>query len=358
MVGIGTGLLVTATCLATPHYDWDILGYVGAAASLAGASDPHFVAYSEVCRQAGPAACEKLVDRGLEFRRVVASRPDVFETVLRFYGVRIGFTASVLALAAIGVSLPQATLLVPALSAGALAVVVLLAAPRRTGPLAVATLVGTALLIGAGRIATPDSMYALLVVSGTLVWVGRRPYAAAVLLLAAMAVRFDGAIHLALLATVYLLPPAGGSRVPLRAYIGIGLTAGALLSVLTSLTDYPGWAQVISHTFFEKVVSPELPPVAIDIDRYLRLMAGLARPGWRSALALIHLVVAAAVVARTPHAALTRGPVLAVLVCAAYIVAHALLFPAWSLRFFVGHYLVIDLFALRLLVLAHEPPRA
>lgn len=348
---------------ARPHWNWDMIGYVAAARSLADgdAGVLQGFTYAEVERSVPPAVFAELAPAGGDsYRRAVRADPEAFREQLPFYRIRPLHNAAVLLLSRAGVGLGRATHLVPGIAvAAAIALLLPLAASALPPPLA-AALPLLAVAFGAldvARLATPDGTALLGVVLAGLLYAAGRATPLFLLLPLLVAVRTD----LVLLS----LPLAAAAGAVARRPAAAALSGGVALALALAIPahfGHPGWAVTFHHTFVAPLARPLSEPPALDAARYLRVLAGrcVDLAGDRAfllyaaaALSLREIgraarAASAAAALRTPAAALA-------LACLAYVAAHFLLFPAADERFFTGPYL---LGAFALLALRSAPAAA
>ncbi|MHB8735458.1 MAG: hypothetical protein ACYC6M_09175 [Terriglobales bacterium] len=339
------GLLMTLFSLR-PLYNWDLVGYVGSvlAWETPQAAAVHARTYALLARELPHGAFSELIER-LPYTRTVARDPEAFAEQLPFYRVKIGYVALLTGLRRLGVDLPRAVALVSSVSTGTSLWILFLWLESQLGSGRAAWItaaVGVSPpLLELGRLATPDALACLTVLSATwLLTLGRRSLAVG-LGVAAVTVRPDTLVFIGLLAaTWYCSPQRAGDRA--RAVSLAALALAVYWGENHWAQTYP-WTVLFHHTFtgwlayprnfqgrvtpgtYLRAVAEELPrmqtSVVVLFAAWLGLVRGVGRrlKGW----------------SHSNDATSPRYPEVILPATLAAVVLHFLLFPSLADRFFV-----------------------
>lgn len=370
LLAAGVGLLLDLA--DRPRiFNWDLVAYTGLVheleVALEGipparrAAEVHRRTYEDLEAELPANVYERLTahpryrdHRAWEWGRQVTRDPDAFSAALRFYRGRVGFTGLVFLVHRAGVPTVRAVRV--ACLAGYVAVVVLLWAwigsrfhtSRRPwqGPLAglsVAMATGLAApLADVARLWTPDLAGAFFLLAGLralLVRTGAVP--ALVLFLAAVLVRPDHALTLAIVLAAAALTPGlvRRTRRPIVAAAAVGFPL--LYLALGAWSGHPGWTALFHFTFVEERV--DLSGASVGWADYLGAFADLAARFGHSA-SLLFFVLGTLLVTFTPRRWDFRG-VAENRILLALLLAFGLrflLFPVLWPRFWIP----LDLFVL------------
>lgn len=356
-------IIVGLAGLGSPRYHWDVLGYAGVVLSYE-SRDPaviHGGAYGAL-REVAPAPAVDALTTGLPYRAEMARNPDAFVEQLSFYRMRVVFSSLVYLLYKAGVNVVQAASAVSALSYVLLSALGLFWIRRYLDPLWAVLLSSLVFLslpfTQLARVQSPDGLTALVVVAAAyaLLEMRRRPLAFT-LLTAAVFVRHESAIlGLMLSASVLALDRAEPLRARLARFAGSSAAIlGAYVFVSRFYGGY-GWRTLFHHTFIEHLVYPASDAAPVGVADYLRVVARDLVPGALASFAALYLLLLAIAVVSHVRSrgrrALEDPWVMIPCVLLLNLVVRSALFPAVWDRFFVAHYLIFAILAIRTLWLS------
>ncbi|HMI93282.1 MAG TPA: hypothetical protein VK509_18050, partial [Polyangiales bacterium] len=246
------GVALGALAASQPEWNFDSIGYAGAAGRWLGSSDAdlHQRVYAEL-EAAAPAKARREIAAGSGYRSALASDAHAFASQLPFYSGKPLYVALVALAARLGLNAVASAFYVSAVVYGLLAIAWLLALGRLASrPLAWG--LGLCILLSPplrelGRLGTPDALAALFAFAGacTVLFAhGRRGLGIALVLwLAAICARPDSAVFaLALLAWLAWCSPQQR-----RAALA-GALVCALACLAVSFTGGYPWSTLITHT--------------------------------------------------------------------------------------------------------------
>ncbi len=274
-------ILLTLTVLVVrrPYYNWDMFPY------MAIAMDQESIPFDSTHRQVYRVAKSELP--AADFGAISARQPDLtndaaaFEGILKYYIIKPGYNLIVAGLCALGINPVTATALPSAVSYLLLGCL-LLFWTLRSGPdvpagLFTLVIVLAPSLIDLARYSSPDMLCAVVSTAGIMLVLAARPLGGLSFLLAAVWIRPDAAILLALIALT--LPMSGMLRWPVAALFFLA----AIVSVLFLLKD--------GSLFSEYLLLNETPNK--HLNAYLEGLASVLRsytiPALVLGLALLHL---------------------------------------------------------------------
>ncbi|KYF64307.1 hypothetical protein BE04_26920, partial [Sorangium cellulosum] len=344
----------------SPRYGWDVLGYSGVVLSY-DSNDPvviHGGAYGAL-RDAAPAAVVHELTSSSPYRAEVAHNPQAFIEQLSFYRMRMLYSSLLYVLYKCGVNIVQAASAVSALSYVLLALVGLLWMKRHLDPVCAALVSGFLFLSSpfthVANIPTPDGLAALIVVAAGYAFLeaGNRRLSF-VLLTVAVLVRHETAI-LGLMFSAWLLLFRRAER--LRARLAcFAASSSAILGAyvfVTRLNGAYGWRTLFHHTFIDPLVHPASAFVSVGPDDYFRAVATELVPSALATSVIPYMLVLA--IALVLHVrsggglALDEPWVMFSCVLLFNFMVRTLLFPALFERFFLAHYLIFAVLAVRTL---------
>lgn len=333
--------------VAGPHYNWDLLPYVGCILAADGA-DPatlHARAFDLVRTAVAPAQFQDLTDPTWPYRDAVHRDAEAYRQQLPFYCSKPGYVAAVQVATLLGAGPVGATHLVSALGAGGAILVLALWLTRRL-PFALAMGVTVAAaLCGLHKVAgysSPDGLSAPFVIGAFALAAANRPADAMIVLAASIPVRPDNALLFALLTGYLVLLAPPGRRLPLSGAVATTLVGAAVYLGVRSATDPYPHAVHLFHSFVSNLPYPETAPARLTLAGYFEVLPRLTVEALRHAQVPLLLALGAAL----PWAARRLGPDAALhaglaATAAAYVVLHFLLFPEYHVRFFAAHFAVI-----------------
>src|SRR5690606_25574303 len=155
---------------AEPYYNWDMLGYIGVAERLGGATaaEAHRRAYDLAYRHAPPAQYSWLVEGG-PYQQAVAADPVAFEQQLPFYRVKPAYPLLILGLDRLGVDPVRGSVWISRVAYLGIGVVAFIWQIGFLSPLgALATTWGVMsvqVALEAAQLSTPDALSTLVVLT-------------------------------------------------------------------------------------------------------------------------------------------------------------------------------------------------
>lgn len=244
---------------AEPYYNWDMLGYIGVAERLGGATptEAHRRAYDLAYRIVPPEQYAWLVEGGA-YQAAVAADPTAFEQQLPFYRVKPAYPLLILALDRLGVDPVRGSVWISRVAYLGIGIVAFMWLASFLSPLgALATawgMMSVQVALEAAQLSTPDALSTLVVLTALwLVFERQRFGRGLLLLLLSLPIRPDNLL--------WLLAVAGwrALRVPHdRIAAGAGTLAGvATYAALTAWSGNLGWRVLFHHSFVELLPYPE-----------------------------------------------------------------------------------------------------
>lgn len=341
-------VLVTAVAVMAflrPTYNWDLLGYLGATASLTetDAGTLHARVYHEA-RAAVPPAAYRALTQGT-YRAGMAADPDHFMQQLPFYKVRPLFVSLVALVQNLGINPVRAVYLVSAGSYIALALLVFAwlaphLAPRSALVLSFLTVISPP-LIAVAHLGTADALSSALLVGALYTLLERTARRSFVFLLVlSVFARSDDAVF-ALILLLYLGFSPTRFRLPTPWFLG---ASGAVLLSYFAITAFAGnygWATVFYHTFVHWLPAPAQTPVHITARVYLGALVHGLRSVTDSHLMVFTLLgVLAYRLAAAGRDDRSRLRAHILILLAATLGVRYLLFPLLLDRFLIPYYLL------------------
>jgi hypothetical protein len=350
---LGFSAWILSSSVRHPYRNWDMLTYAGAVAALE-LDDPvaiHERVYGKLAAAVDPAEYA-LLTRANEYRRLTSTDPRAFEQQLPYFRRRLLYVLPVAALARLGVEVFTATAVVSGLSVVAALWILFLAFRRRLAtpwllsiPLFLWLFGGTQL----ARLSTNHALAMTMIVLAGALYLRGSPWVLAVVPLSILA-RSD----LLVFGTLLLGACALATSLP-RLWIAASWLAsiGVNFALDRAFRCY-GWQTMFRHTFLQELPYPRdtevrITPRAwlwavrnlpIDQTNFLQNVPFLA--------AVVTTVLVAAAAWRTRGTAQAdpsyrRRVLLLPLLSAAFFVAHFLLYPSISERYFAGSYVLAAL---------------
>ena len=312
-------------------YNWDLVGYLGAAYTMRGYSDPHRRTYEDLA-----AAVPAGIMRGLvtsDYRATIAASPSEFTAAVRFYLVKPAYPALMLAVSAVtDLSLISASTWISRLAyiLSALLLYFWLAGRPVGSMLAFLIAVCAAsseYMLDLARYNTPDALALLFTLSAWWCFERQRDTAAMAIIAASVAVRPDNVLLVVLLGWA-MFRRAPSWKIAMLAACGIGLHM-----LFRWYADYPGWQAQFATSFFRGSIAA--PSLADYLNIYLSLF--LPTDVERALWIFVPLNLAALVVARRgANERLTQMLELNL----AFTALHWLVYPGENERLLVSAFLV------------------
>ncbi|HEY8470266.1 MAG TPA: hypothetical protein VIL18_11520 [Longimicrobiales bacterium] len=258
---------------AEPYYNWDMLGYVGAAHRLAGASpvEAHRWTFDRAAEVVPPEQYAWLVE-GSELGQTVAADPAAFTQQLPFYSVKPAYPLLIRALDALGLEPILASVWISRAAYAAIGLVILLWLWRFLSlGAALATawaIMAVQVVLETGQLSTPDALSAVVVLSALcLVFEAHRFGTGLFLLLLSIAIRPDNLLWLMIVAGYVALQDRGA-----RARAGVAAAAGvAAFVALFAWAGEPGWRALFHHAFVEPLPYPAAHAPSLGLGGYARV---------------------------------------------------------------------------------------
>lgn len=336
-------LVVFGAALQRPEHNWDMIGYVASIAAAGGLEGEALRAATYADVEASTSARKFAALTGGEgYRGRVYRDPVSLEQQLPFYRIRTLYLLLVWIASAFTSTLSHATVLVSALSGGAILLLACLALWRRGlavflfAPIAALSLG----LLALARLSTPDALAAALALAALLL-MRRRPLAGLALLVVVPLVRTDFVLLSFLL--VFLVER------PARDWRHYALAGAAVVPcVLTNLlaANY-GYLAVFNFTFIDnplKAYPADMVPSSDAGDYLQAYLRGLSRVAENKLVFLYAFAAALAAVSCKGSAPPFWNR--AALLTIAFALLHFGLFPAGFERFYFLATLVAALFLL------------
>ena len=353
--------LLAWSVLQTPHWNFDVVAYAGAARVWLGQAPEQ--AHAEVYRElalAAPPEAEEAIRSLSEYREGVAGSVDQFRVQIPMYTNKplyVGLTAALVGLGADSILAP---FWVSAASYGGFALLLLLCLRRVTSRWS-SWMIGLPLLLSpafrhVGQEPTPDALSACILLGGLYALAfGGRVLIGAMLLLLSIAARPDNVILCVAIAGWWWWKAP--TQRPLAA-IGAFASVVAYM-VVNRVTGAYSWGVLFTHTFLRRLsdfesISSDVTPAAWSST----LLPGLAGENvlYPSVVLLFLVISVLGLIAagRSPGPdARTALELQAAIWCAA--VLHFLAFPLLADRFYIVHYAAITV--LSLLVIDSKVPQ-
>jgi hypothetical protein len=343
------GLYVLVMSIQKPELNWDAIAYVAAAKAMETnrpeqIHDFAYRRYQEAVKsKTRDSSAEPLTDDDKSYRRVMQDNTDAFMENVRFYQIRPAYTGAVLGLYKVGVQPVLATYLISAVSAfWGIGVTFLIARSRMTLPflLALPPLALSFKLRAIASASSPDALAFLGMMICAYLFVKERKELLAVLPLL-LSIRTDLAIFVVLLlGYLFMFGPYK------KRWVAVSFAATVLIhEFLQWHYNYPGWTSVFYVTLVKHVIHSLSPPPTLTIWQYVAvLLRGVARAANDSAFtlyAVVAILSAWLLFSQKPIGSLMHSKMHVLLVLsAAYVGVHFVLFPVVWERFFLGAYML------------------
>ena len=331
-----------------------MLGYVATVLAM-DQSDPQIIhdqTYEHVRGNVPAETYNQFVDGQADpFRAAMAVDAGGFVQLIPYYKIRPLYNLLVYLLHKMGLSIVQATMVVSAASYAILGTLIFAWIRHHAGGalgLILALLLALSHpLLEVGRLSTPDALSAALLVAGLYLLIERqRTTAFALLALLSIGIRTDNVVYVGLLLIGLQLRPPSGARIGMaRTLAWLAAALGSYL-MINHWAGHYGWATVFQHTFIEKITNPAGTQVSVSfLDYALSVVKqGLASMRDSGLLLFTLLAILALLVARTRRGqGIARTHADHIVIAAASVVVHFLLFPVLWDRFFVAQYVLVTI---------------
>jgi len=320
--------------------NWDMIGYVASAYRADGfrGEELRRKTYADLAA-AVPAATYQLLTTD-PYRSTVATDPKSLEQQLPFYTIRPLFVQTVRGVGKLFDSYATSARIVSTLCCALMMLVIAQLLMHWGVSIAMLPLVAiTAGVVDLSRYITPDAMAGLLLLLCVL-FDTRRAYrlAAAVCVVLPLA-RTDFAIFSILYATTRWM--AGQGRLALL----VAAAAVVLSLIVNKLAGNYGWLTIFNFALIAITPYPAQLVPSTDPAQYARPYL-TALVDLTSHAQFVPYAIAAWLVARLPSPRLRADVWLWVLLPAAFVLAHLVLFPAYFERFFVAPAVVVTIWLL------------
>lgn len=345
--------------VAAPVYNWDVVGYVASALHLTGLRGEALLQATNSALVVGvksPEALHKLIHFS-SFTETVHGNAQALQAQVPFYSPRLLYLSAMLALGALGVTLPMATVLLSTLFVMAICCLLYGYMGQRHGY----WLAGLATLLLAqafyfpllASASMPDAMACFFMLAGSLCLMaptpnrGRLCFAGA-LFVAAVLSRHDSVLHIVIFSGAVLLIPAGvqGWTVRLRNLALVVLPALFTYALLGRVSGWYGWHVLLIHTFVAPMPFPLQTPLPAPWPVYMQQAQASIAAIVQQPLQSRELLTLLLAILAWPLAKPLQRTIL--LACLLEVVVRFLLFPAaggpW-LRFHLAPLLLILLVA-------------
>ena len=336
---------------AEPYYDWDMLGYIGVAERLGGATpaEAHRRAYDLAYRNVPPEQYAWLVEGGA-YEQAVAEDPAAFEQQLPFYRIEPAYPLLILALDRLGVDPVRGSVWISRIAYLGIGVVAFVWLASFLSPLAaLATAWGVMsvqVALEAARLPTPDALSAFVVLAALwLVFECQHFGRGLLLLLLSLPIRPDNLL--------WLLAVAGWRALRVRrdrAIAGVGALAGvAIFAALAIWSGGFGWRVSFHHSFVEPLPYPERFTPSLSLYDYAWIYLRETHPANLPLFAAVFALLGAWLLVSRARRFGWRDAGTALIACTGvYAVARWLVFPEGD-RPLLAAYLVVLILLVRML---------
>ena len=336
---------------AEPYYNWDMLGYIGVAERLGGATpvEAHRRAYDLAYRFVPPEQYAWLVEGGA-YQQVVAADPTAFEQQLPFYRVKPAYPLLILALDRLGVDPVRGSVWISRIAYLGIGVIAFIWLASFLSPFAaLATAWGVMsvqVALEAAQLSTPDALSTLVVL--TALWLafecqhfGR----GLLLLLLSLLIRPDNLLWLLAVAAWRALRVRRD-----RIAAGAGALAGvAVYAALSVWSGNLGWRVLFHHSLVELLPYPEQFVPSLDLGGYAWIYLRETHPANLPFFTALFVLLGAWLLVSRVRRFGWRDAGTALLACTgAYAVAHWFVFPNED-RLLLAAYLVVLILLVRTL---------
>lgn len=323
-------LCIIHISMTKSFYNWDLVGYLGAAHTLRGDPDPHRRTYEDLAAGVPPGIMRGLVTS--DYRATIAASPSEFTAAVRFYLVKPAYPALMFAVnAATDLSLIAASTWISRLAYILSALLLYFWLAGSVGSmlafLIAVCAASSEYMLDLARYNTPDALALLFTLSAWWCFERQRDTAAMAIIAASVAVRPDNVLLVVLLGwAMFRREPRW--KIGCLAFCGVGLHM-----LFRWYADYPGWQAQFATSFFRGSVAA--PSLADYLNIYLSLF--LPTDVERALWIFAPLNIAALVVARRgANERLTQMLELNL----AFTVLHWLVYPGENERLLVSAFLV------------------
>lgn len=336
---------------AEPYYNWDMLGYVGAAHRLAGASpvEAHWRTFDRAAELVPPEQYAWLVE-GSELGQIIAADPAAFAQQLPFYSVKPAYPLLIRALDALGLEPILASVWISRAAYAAVGLVILLWLWRFLWPgAALATawaIMAVQVVLETGQLSTPDALSAVVVLTALcLVFEARRFRTGLFLLLLSIPIRPDNLLWLVIVAGCIALQDRDA-----RMSAGVAAAAGvAAFVALFAWAGEPGWRALFHHAFVEPLPYPAAHTPSLGLSGYARVYLRETHPANLPPFVVLFALLGAWLLASRLRRFGRGDPGVALLAAVGcFAAAHWLLYPDED-RLLVTGYLVVLVMLVRTL---------
>lgn len=320
--------------VSNAKYNWDVIGYVSTIHYENGfrGSDLSLVTYDDIRKEVSAERFDELT-LGSDYSRIVFEDPAALEQHVPFYRIRFLYTSLVQTFAnVLGVTLTKSSVLVSALFTAMC--VVMLGALLLQQKISVWTLPIIVLLSGIirlGKLSTPDSMAAFIMLAATYTFIRGTSFTLAICLIIPL-VRTDFVIFSLLLIAL--------SSYPKSSLIKLSCVLGNIVSVaaINHWSGNYGWLTIFNFTLIEITPYPLQLTASTSIWDYLEAY----RKGLFTVATAYETYIAVGAVAGGFYKIKPPQPLALVAALLMLGVAlHFLAFPAFFTRFYFAHIAIL-----------------
>jgi hypothetical protein len=342
------GLYVLVMAVQKPELNWDAIAYVAAAKAMeTDRPGPiHEFAYRQyqkaVESTTQDSSAAPITEDDKSYRKAMQDNADAFMENVRFYQIRPAYTGAVFGLYKAGVQPVFATYLISAVAAFlGVGVMFVIARSRMMLPflLALPPLALSFKLRAIASASSPDALAFLGMMICAYLFIKERKELLAVLPLL-LPIRTDLAIFVVLLlGYLFLFGPYK------KRWVAVSFVATVLIyEFLRWHYNYPGWTSVFYVTLVKQVIHSLSPP-PLTVGQYVAvLLRGIARAANDTAFtlyAVVAILSACLLFVKKSIGYLMHSKMHVLLVLsAAYVGIHFVLFPLVWDRFFIGSYIL------------------
>lgn len=332
-------------------FNWDVIGYVGSALSLriVDAKELQKATYKEIRSATTQDQYEDMVNVSDIYRHAVATDPISFSQQLPFYSGRILYTGAIFLSTVMGVNGALASKLISIISVLLIGILVFHWLQIRLSGilcLTVMTLLVTILEMPMiARLATPDSLSALVILLVAYLGLEKRKYWTAIaMVIGSLLVRSDNLIA----ATIFIMYFHFGRSLPLKQTVSALAMVGFAYLCVTVTSHHYGLQAVLHQTFLGGSIRPAEVMNIFGWDDYFRILnSNWSSPDMR--LAEFFVLIGLAVFFSRPRFDNAMWIPLIV------IPLHYLVFPALWPRLFFPFYILVFVIMIREIVNLEQP---
>lgn len=322
-------LMVLASGLISPKYNWDIIGYVASAYSYDGLQGAELsqLVYADIKREVGPDKFDSLIDG--DYQKTVYTDPDSLSQHLPFYKIRVAYVQGMRGLHNFGVSYPKATFIISAFFASFS--VFLLGALCRVGNVSIKWVPFIVLLCGYGslaRLSTPDAMACFVSLWALYSCVYRKSIFYFIVILIPL-VRTDYVI-LSLILCLHAFF-RGERLISLAASL---VALGIYFSINYYCNNY-GWLAIFNFSLIGLDPYPKYIRISKDISLYTLAYLNGFKDLLKHRDIIIYVPALLIFVFMDGYKTLSNELRVALRIAVSFMVSHMLLFPAYENRFFI-----------------------